>query len=383
MTLSHYFIFLICLCLCNITVLYSYFLYYEAQNYQKVHNTVFVPVLKNAYPIQISSFLIGSVLLFYFTEDKSWYYESKFLYFLGMTTLLIPIGYLPLKGKTRTIVKSVLEFGGITGLTFIFPYSDFLKQIPASPELVRIGIAVIWFTVFKFFCVLNRFEGMAAIQAFHIGLSSLLVLVFIAFTPTALLQINSQLFLLIFLLTPLIFVLQYSLPLNETWSTVLCFCLTGLSVFMALTGNWSVGILMIMYVLFELVVVCYRFIKNFIFRQHQALFFYQGLLDNGLSKEQIVNAIIRYHFLMSGLILFIIYASSQVQAIVLALFLYLRLYYSAVAPQATKSSLIDLYRQAKKDAKKGILETERTINELKEKYNKSSSQKKDTTDEQS
>lgn len=52
-------------------------------------------------------------------------------------------------------------------------------------------------------------------------------------------------------------------------------------------------------------------------------------------------------------------------------------------PRSARASLTDLYKQAKKDARKGLTDTSRTITELKEKYQaKTNNKEENKPDEQ-
>lgn len=139
--------------------------------------------------------------------------------------------------------------------------SDLFSKIDLPEPAVRAGAALIWFGLFKFLLVLNQFEGLIAAQAFHIGFSSLLLLVLTSFSFVSLLQINGMLCVLIFMLAPFYYILQYDLPLKGASANILSFLVTGLSFLMIMTGNWGVGVLIMAYILFELAILCYRFSK--------------------------------------------------------------------------------------------------------------------------
>ena len=114
------------------------------------------------------------------------------------------------------------------------------------------------------------------------------------------------------------------------------------------------------------------------------MFFFEILLDKGFSNENIIGLIFRYHLITFCLIFFSVYLSLQSQPCVLAALLYVKLYFNITNPQAAKSSLTELFKQAQKDAKKGLTNSRHTINELKERYQaKSTSKKENKSDEQS
>lgn len=383
MTLLHYFIFLGCLLAFNVAVLYSYFLRCEMKEFEQIHNRTFTPALPKAYPILIFSFLAGAAALFYFTPDKTWFFESKFLYFSGLAVIFAVLGFIPADKKTGKTVKTLLELAGIAGFVFITPDNGGLfSKIDLPPQAVRAGAALIWFVLFKFLLVLNQFEGLIAAQAFHIGFSSLLLLVLTSFSFISLLQINGMLCVLVFMLTPFYYILQYELPLKKASANILSFFVTGLSFLMIMTGNWGAGILIMAYVLFELIIVIYRFIGNLFSRQKASLFFFETLQERGIFSERILGLIIRYNFLMSGFAFFSVYLSIQVQAVLLAVLFYIKLYFNIMNP-GQKASLTDLYKQAKKDIRKGLTGTGRTITELKEKYQaKTNNKEENKPDEQ-
>ena len=383
MTLLHYFIFLGCLLAFNVAVLYSYFLRCEMKEFEQIHNRTFTPALPKAYPILIFSFLTGAAALFYFTPDKTWFFESKFLYFSGLAVIFAVLGFIPADKKTGKTVKALLELAGIAGFVFITPdNSGLFSKIDLPPQAVRAGAALIWFVLFKFLLVLNQFEGLIAAQAFHIGFSSLLLLVLTSFSFISLLQINGMLCVLVFMLTPFYYILPYELPLKKASANILSFFVTGLSFLMIMTGNWGAGILIMAYVLFELIIVIYRFIGNLFSRQKASLFFFETLQERGIFSEKILGLIIRYNFLMSGFAFFSVYLSIQVQAVLLAVLFYIKLYFNIMDP-GQKASLTDLYKQAKKDIRKGLTGTGRTITELKEKYQaKTNNKEENKPDEQ-
>lgn len=383
MTLSHYFIFLGCLLAFNVAVLYSYFLRCEMNEFEQIHNKTFTPSLPKAYPILVFSFFAGAAALFYFTPDKAWFFESKFLYFLGLALIFAVFGFIPANKKTGKIIKALLELAGIAGFVFIMPdNNDLFSKTDLPPQAVRAGAAVIWFGLFKFVLVLNQFEGLIAAQTFHIGFASLLLLILTSFPFVSLLQVNAMLCVLIFMLTPFYYILQYELPLKGASVNVLSFLLTGLSFLMIMTGNWGAGVLMMAYVLFEMIVVICRFAGNLLSRQKKPLFFFETLQERGIFSERIIGLVIRYNFLMSGLSFFSVYLLAQVQSVVLAALFYVKLYLNIMNPERN-TSLADLYKQAKKDAKKGFINTGRTIAELKEKYQaKTNNQEENKPDEQ-
>lgn len=384
MTLLHYFIFLGCLLAFNIAVLYSYFLRCEMKEFEQIHNRTFTPALPKAYPILVFSFLAGMAALFYFTPDKAWFFESKFLYFSGLAVIFAILGFIPADKKTGKIIKALLELAAIAGFVFITPdNNDLFSKTDLPPQAARVGAALIWFVLFKFLLTLNQFEGLIAAQAFHLGFSSLLLLVLTSFSFISLLQVNGMLCVLIFMLTPFYYILQYDLPLKGASANILSFFLTGLSFLMMMTGNWGVGVLIMAYVLFELAVLCYRFFKNLVFRQKAPVFFFEALLEKGVTNERAVSLIIRYNLIISCLIFFAVYISIQLQPVILAALLYIKLYFNIMDPRSARASLTDLYKQAKKDARKGLTDTGRAITELKEKYQaKTNNKEENKPDEQ-
>lgn len=383
MTLLHYFIFLGCLLAFNVAVLYTYFLRCEMKEFEQIHNRSFTPALPKAYPILIFSFLAGAAALFYFTPDKTWFFESKFLYFSGLAVVFAVLGFIPADKKTGKIIKALPELAGIAGFVFIMPDNgDLFSKIDLPEPALRAGAALIWFGLFKFLLVLNQFEGLIAAQAFHIGFSSLLLLVLTSFSFVSLLQINGMLCVLIFMLTPFYYILQYDLPLKGASANILSFLITGLSFLMIMTGNWGAGVLLMAYVLFEMAIFVYRFAGNLFSRKKTPLFFFETLQERGIFSERIIGLVIRYNFLMSGLAFFSVYLLIQTQAVVLAALFYIKLYFN-VMNVGQKASLTDLYKQAKKDARKGLMNTSSMITNLKEKYQaKTNNKEENKPDEQ-
>ena len=383
MTLLHYFIFLGCLLAFNVAVLYTYFLRCEMREFEQIHNRSFTPALPKAYPILIFSFLAGAAALFYFTPDKTWFFESKFLYFSGLAVVFAVLGFIPADKKTGKIIKALPELAGIAGFVFIMPDNgDLFSKIDLPEPAVRAGAALIWFGLFKFLLALNQFEGLIAAQAFHIGFSSLLLLVLTSFSFVSLLQINGMLCVLVFMLTPFYYILQYDLPLKGASANILSFLITGLSFLMIMAGNWGAGVLLMAYVLFEMAIFVYRFAGNLFSRKKTPLFFFETLQERGIFSERIIGLVIRYNFLMSGLAFFSVYLLIQTQAVVLAALFYIKLYFN-VMNVGQKASLTDLYKQAKKDARTGLMNTSSMITNLKEKYQaKTNNKEENKPDEQ-
>ncbi len=381
MTLSHYFIFLACLSVFNIAVLYSYFLHYEFKEFDKIHNEFFTPTLKHAYSIFILSFSLGVAALFYFTPDQTWFFESNFLYFCGLLFVFLLFGFIPTNQKNTRLIKGLLEFGSITGFVFFLPDNDLFSKTVVPVEAIRVLAAIVWFIIFKFTLVLNQFEGVIPAQTFHIGFSSLLILVIFSTTALSLFQINASLSVLIFMLSPFYYVLQYQLPLTGSCLNFICLLITGVSFFTVLAGYWGIGVLMLMYVLFEMTVFVYRRIKNFVLRKKEPLFFFETLSDRGVPEERAIGLIIRYHLLISALMLFIAYSLIQVQAVILSALLYLKLYFRISDPSGSQASLKDLYHRAKKDARRSITNTNHIFSVFKEKYSvKNTPRKENDTD---
>lgn len=369
MTLSHYFIFLGCLLAFNVAVLYSYFLRCEIKEFEQIHNRAFTLSLPKAYPVLVFSFLAGAAALFYFTPDKSRFFELKIPYFFGLSLVFAVLGFVSDEKKAGKVFKALAELAGIAGFVFIIPDDNGLfSKTDLPPQAVRAGAAVVWFALFKFSLVLNRLEGLIAAQLFHIGFSSLILLLLTSFSFIFLLEINGMLCFLVFMLTPFYYILRYDLPLKGASAHILSFFLTGLPFLMFMTGNRGVALLMLAYVLFELTVCCYRFVKNLLFRQKSPLFFFESLSDKGIPNEKIVTLTVRYNLTNSCLIFLSVYISVQLQTVILAVLLYLRMYFSVMNPRASAASFTDLYKQAKKDAKKGLADTGLSIAGLKEKY---------------
>ena len=189
MTLTSYFIFLACLLFFNIAVLYCYFLHYETNLNENIHNEHVTLTLKYAYFIQITSLLIGYVFLFFFSEDKTWFYETNFLYFLGLVILFALFGFLN-KLKGGIVLSSLFELAGIIGFIFLLPEINlpFKTSLPHEAILALTGLG--WFVFYKFFCILaDRFEEIISLQSLHMGFSVFPILLFLTYSPIPLLQV--------------------------------------------------------------------------------------------------------------------------------------------------------------------------------------------------
>lgn len=382
MTTFHYFIFLAVLLVLNVAVLYSYFFYRELNVREEIHNGFVLPVLKHAYLIQAATLLIGMTALFYFTPDKIWFYESKFLYFLSLTLLFGAIGLLSEKSK---YLVCLFEISGTVGFMFLLPENIF-SAFPLSVPIVRVLAGLAWFIVYKLFCVISdQFEEIILIQSLHIGFSALLVLIFLPVLPVPLLQACGILLPIMFMLTPFSCVLQYTMPINGCLRNVYCLLLTGLAFFTLPTENWSAGILMTSYILFELAVIIFHFISNLFSKDKKPLFFFENLMKKVDLKEPLIRVVVYYNFLTDGLLLFLIYLNLQVQIIILVVLLYTKMYMNIMNPKSTNVGIIDLFKEGKKTAITSIKETSQAISELKKVYAKDADPKEEKgkkTDEQ-
>jgi len=160
---------------------------------------------------------------------------------------------------------------------------------------------------------------------------------------------------------------------------IFCLLLTGLAFFMIPAGYWGIGILMVGYVLFEIVVGACHFVINLFKKEKTPLFFYDGLL-NKASESDIIYVVSYYNFLSVGLMFFLVYLHLQFQLVLFAVFLYSKMYLNIMSPKTAGTGVLDLFREAKKTAVTGIAETSKTLSELKETYQ---SKKGNPTDEQS
>lgn len=364
-----YFIFLVCLLVLNITVLYGYFLSNDIKMNETVHNGYVPPTLKRAYSIQAFSLLAGSLVLFYFSDDKTWFYESKFLYFSGMLILFYLFGFLERRSKILSFLCFLLEWAGITGFVFLLPEFPLLTRTDLPPEAMRALLGTGWFVLFIFFRILSgRFDGLVELQSLHIGFTSLLILIFLSFNPLSLLQMGFLFFPVMLMLTPFYCVFRYILPLNSGVLNFFCLFLTGFSFFMVPTGNWGVCLLTSGYILFELAVVIFHFLLNRIIKEKKPLLFYENLLQKVSLKSEAVRIIIYYNFLAAGLTFFMCYINLQLQVIVLSLFFYFKMYMNILSPKAARTGVIDLFTEAKKTAENGISETSRAVSDLKRTY---------------
>ncbi len=364
-----YFLFLTGLLVLNITVLYTYFLTRDIKTNETIHNAYVAPSLKQAYPLQAFTLLTGIAFLFCFSADKEWFYTSKTLYFGGLLTLFWLSGFAEGKSKLFSVLCFILEATGITGFIFLLPDFPLLTQTSLPPEAVRILIATGWFFVFKFFCRLaGRFEGLIELQSIHIGISSLLI--FPESSPVSLFQTGIILLPVSLALIPFRYVFHYALPLSNGIRNFFCLLLTGLAFFTVPADSWETGAMMIGYILFEAVVTAFHFIFNIIRKKKTPLFFYENLLEKGLSKEKIIHIIVRYNLLTAGLIFFMLRIQLQFQIFVLNIFFYLKLYLKIMSPQVAKTGIIDLFKEAKKTAKDGLRETSEMFSDLKKTYSK-------------
>ena len=376
-----YFIFLVCLLVLNISVLYIYFLSNDIKMNETVHSDYVPPALKMAYPVQALSLFAGIIVLFYFSDNKTWFFESRFLHFSGLLLLFGLFGFLEKRSKILSFFIFLLEWGAITGFVFLLPEFPLLTQTTLPAEAVRAMIGTGWFVIFKFFQILSgRFDGIVELQSLHIGFTSLLIFLLLPYTPVSLLQTGAMLFPVMLMLTPFYCVFHYLLPLNRCMQNFFCLFLTGLAFFTVPAGHWGTGVLMTGYVIFELAVVILHFLFNRISKIKKPLFFYENLLKKNPLKEETVRVVIYYNFLSAGLTFFMIYINLQFQVVVLAAFFYFRMYMNIFNPKNIKTGVFDLFREAKKTAKDGITESSQALSDLKKSYQ---SIKGKPTDEQS
>ncbi|MBO4644870.1 MAG: hypothetical protein J5716_09720 [Alphaproteobacteria bacterium] len=382
MTTGSYFIFLACLLFLNIVALYGYFLSSKASFFETVYEAPTSFSLKQAYLIQALSLLVGFIALFCFSSEKEWFFKSDFLYFLGLTVLFGIIGLIPEKLKALIVLNSLLELAGITGFVFLLPESaSFIRtDFPAFVNQLLIGMA--WFVIYKFFCILaNRFEGIIVIQSLHIGFASLLFYAFLPATLIPLFQVNGLLLPLMLMLAPFYCIFQCELPLNRILRNFFCLLLTGLIFFTIPLGFWGISLLMGSYIFFELIVVIFHFLTNLGQKEKRPLFFFENLKEKSNLKRDVVRVVMHYNFLMDGLVFFIVYLNLQIQFVVLAILLYLKMYMNIMNPISINSGLFELLKGAKKTAQIGISGTSQAVSDLKEIYSKKSAAKKEKAEE--
>lgn len=372
-----YVIFLACLLLIDGVILYSYFLYCEQKNYRNVKNEFIVVTLKHAGIIQAVAFVFSMGLLYFFMPDKTWFHDSRFLYFGVLLTCFGLLGLMPRKKRSCRIAANLFELAGIAAFVWFMPETEFLSKTALRPEAFKIIAALVWFTVFKLTCSLDKLEGLIYEQSFYLGFCCALLIIFFQRPLLSLLQTGGLFCPLIFLLAPFFYIFNYRLPMGGPARNIMCVAVTGLAFFLIADGQWGIAVLMLSYILFEGVVIVCRFLKNLLFRQKNPLFFFETLQARGLPDRIIVNFILRRNILLSVLIVFGVYASVQIQTVILAALLYLKFYLNVINPSSSKSSLIDLYKQAKKDARKGLDETKKDISQLKEIYKNKMAKDKD------
>lgn len=372
-----YVIFLACLLLIDGVILYSYFMYCEQKNYRNIKNEFIVVTLKQAGIIQAAAFVISFAFLYFFTPDKTWFNDSGFLYFVGLLCCFGLLGLLPGKNKFCRILRSLIELAGIAALVWLMPETEFLSKSPLRPEAFKIIAALVWFIVFKLACSLDKLEGLVYEQSFYLGFCCAILIIFFQRPLLSLLQTGALFCPLIFLLAPFYYIFNYRLPMGNAARNMMCLAVTGLAFFLAANGQWGIAILMLSYTFFEGVIIILRSLKNLVLRRKEPLFFFETLQARGLSGRIIVNFILRRNILMSALIIFSVYASIQMQTVILAALLYLKFYLNIINPSSSKSSLIDLYRQAKTDARKSLDETKKDFSQLKELYKNKTAGEKD------
>lgn len=381
MSLSHYFIFLACVLVVDIAVLYGCYFFRETRDFDNIRNEEFSLFMPEAYPIQAACLLAASAVLFFFMPDKAWMWDNRMPQLGGLCVFCALTGCLPAKKRVVGFLTGLLELAAVSALVFRLPDNNgLLEKTPYPPQAVRAAVALVWFGVFKFMTSLRRSEGIVAIQSFFTGFAALAMLVLAPFA-VPLLQTGGILLVLIFLTVPLYYALGCDLLMNKASAGVFCMFATGFAVLTALNGKWGVSCLLLSYVLFELVCICYRFVKNTLLRRSEPLMFADALEDRGVSAEHVHLLIIRYHLFMFALILFIVFTDIQLQAVILAVLLYWKLYFNIMTP-ASKTSFVNLYRQVKRDSKNGLAQTAQAIDRLKEKYQKKTDGQKDSTDEQ-
>lgn len=381
MSLSHYFIFLACVLVVDIAALYGCFFVRETRDFDNIRNETFNLSMPEAYPIQAACLLTAAAVLFFFIPDKTWMLENRMPQLGGLCVFCALTGCLPAEKRFAGFLAGLMELAAVGAVVFCLPDNGLLEKTPYPPQAVRAAAALVWFGVFKFMASLRRSDGIIAIQSFFTGFAALAMLVLASFA-VPLMQAGGILLVLIFLMMPLYYVLDCDMPMNKACAGVFCMFSTGFAVLTALNGKWSVSCLLLSYVLFELLCVSYRFVKNKLLRREEPLLFADALEDKGASAEHVAQLIIRYHLFMFALILFVIFTNIQFQAVILSVLLYWKLYFNIMTP-SSKTSFVDLYRQVKHDSKNGLAETARVIDRLKEKYQKKTDVQKDSTDEQS
>ena len=167
------------------------------------------------------------------------------------------------------------------------------------------------------------------------------------------------------MLAPFYCILQTVLPLTENMRNFFCLLLTGLAFFTIPAGHWGVGVLMSGYILFEIAVVVIHFMLNLIKKKKKPLFFHDNLMEKNASAAHIV---VYYNFLASGLLFFAVYINQSLQVIILAVFMYFKMYLNIMSPKTANTGIIDLFKDAKKTAVSSIEQTSQTITDLKQTF---------------
>lgn len=371
MTATHYLIFLGCLLACDIVALYSYFFYCEAKHFNQVYNTETPVEMRLVFPIQCVVFTLAVGAFYALSSDKTVFDATRFGLFAAATGVITLFEFVPVSKRSFEVVRWCVELGVMSAVVFMLPDNPVFEYFDLPAPIARAVVGVIWFAVFKTFVLLGAYETFVPFKVFGVGGASTLVLLFVAAPALiALLRINVFLAVLMFMVAPFRYLFGCVMPLQKTCRIFLCFVITASAFQIILAGKPGIGILMMMYAAFEIVVCAYRLIKSVLSRKKMPLSFVSLLLEKGASEAEAVLFLFRYDWLFLLLILLDAYVGAPLQVIVLGGLLYLKLYYNISCPKSSRMSLRDLYRKAKTDARSGFAQTEMALRGIKEKYAK-------------
>lgn len=370
MTATHYLIFLGCLLACDIAALYSYFFYCEAKHFNRVYNTEAPVALRFAFPVQCVVFALSAAAFYMLSPDKTGLEAVRFGSFAAAAGIVTACGFIPTAKRSLAAVQWIVEAVVMSAVVFMLPDNPAFEYFDLPAPAARAAAGLIWFAVFKAFVLLGEHEAFIPVKAFGVGTASALVLFFAAPPLVALLRINVILGVLMFMVAPFCFLFGCVTPLQKVCRIFLCFVITASAFQIVLAGKPGIGILMVMYAAFEIVVCAYRLIKSLLSRKKIPLSFVSLLLDKGATENDAVSFLFRYDWLFVLLMLLDAYTDASLQVVVLGGLLYLKLYYNITCPKSARMSLRDLFKKAKSDARSGFAQTEQALRGIREKYAK-------------
>lgn len=360
----------------SLVILACYFALSERKDFLEISDTIKTTSMKKAGMIQAVLFILSSLVLYSLSPDKTWFQENNFLYLCALIAGFGLIGLTPSEKKASKLATAFFQLAGISCAVFLFPENTvFLKtELPLLTD--NILTILLWFICFRLMFRLDSLPGFSLEQVFCVGLTCFLALFLSSATlPVSFFQFSGLLCPAAIAIGPF-YLLGYRLPMKGVATNIFCFMLSWVSFYLITQDVWGAGVLLMAYPLFEGVVYTARFFKGLLTKK-EPLFLYETLLERNFSDTTVVKFIFRRNVILCALTLLSFAAQLQYQPLILAALFLLDFFVRVVSQSKANTSLRSLFREIKENAKESIIETDKALNILKERYVDNKNEKKD------